>query len=143
MQIELTEEGCTLDGKWKLVPVYADETMRDCGGSVLYGHPRSSAIECAKEDKFDCRADESVVVYEQMVMQSPKPEFEPQEYQLIGYGYEQEISELGSNENSCLIGEKDEFGRNVPIFIKSSIKNWCNFCGVTIGDEHLPVCGNK
>lgn len=29
------------------------DEMRDAGGEALYGHPRSSAIEWAKEDKFD------------------------------------------------------------------------------------------
>lgn len=81
MQIELTEEGYTLDGKWKLVPV-------ECTREMIDKLPKG-------------KAGKTVTIgskYNDLVSISPKPDF------------------------------------NI---------DWCNFCGATIGDEHLPMCGNK
>ena len=93
--------------------------MRESGGAVLYGHPRSSAIEWAKEDKFECMADESVVVYEQMVISSPKPD----------------LSGLQSVKGIHVGGDITEE------FEKAGKEMWCKHCGSLIGAEpHLPSC---
>jgi hypothetical protein len=43
------------------------EAMVEAGGEAYYGHPRASAVEWAKEDKFDLHAADAAIFYAAMV----------------------------------------------------------------------------